>query len=102
MYISNRRIYIKNKIRFSIFLIIISLLTMIVFNLVFLHKVEGQENSNLKVITVDDGDTLWDIVSEYTGNEYDIRKEIYRLKKINQLETSYIYSGQELMIPIRE
>lgn len=102
MYINNRRIYIKDKIRFSIFLATVSLLIMIVFNFTFSHKVEGHGNSNLKVITVDHGDTLWDIVSQYTNDKYDLRKEIYHVKKINQLKTSYIYSGQELMIPIRE
>ncbi len=102
MYTGSKKIYIKNKIRFSIFLIIISLFIMTIINSFFLHKVKGYESSNFKVITIDAGETLWDIVSEYSSGKYDIREEIYHIKKMNHLETSYLYPGQELIVPIRE
>ena len=50
------------------------------------------------------GETLWEISSrEIKNNEYylgkDIRYVIDDIKKINNLETSSLYSGQELLIP---
>jgi LysM repeat protein len=47
---------------------------------------------------VSKGDTLWSIASELNGN---IRENIYEIKKINNLKTSYIYEGQELQLPIK-
>lgn len=47
-------------------------------------------------ITVSEGDTLWSIANSIDGN---INKNIYEIKKINNLESSIIYVGQELKIP---
>ncbi len=102
MYRREKRIYIKNKLKFSVFLTIIFLFSILTFNSIFTHRVEGYENSNLKIVVVSKGDTLWDIVSKYTNMNYDIRDEIYHIKKINKLQTSNIYPGQQLIIPIRE
>lgn len=71
-------------------------------NSIFLHRVKGYENSNFKVITVDTGETLWDIVSEYSNGESDIREKIYHIKRMNHLKTSYLYPGQELIIPMKD
>ncbi|RBP45609.1 cell division suppressor protein YneA [Garciella nitratireducens] len=102
MYIKGKKIYIKNKIRFGIFLIIISLFIMIIINSIFLHKVRGYENDHYQTVTVNTGETLWDIVNRYSDGEHDIREEIHHIKIINNLKTSYLFPGQQLKIPKRE
>ena len=47
-------------------------------------------------ITVSEGDTLWSIASALEGN---IRENIYTIKEINNLESSMIYVGQEILVP---
>src|SRR5690554_6810689 len=96
LYRRKKRIYIKNKFKFSMFLTIISLFCLLTLNFIFTEKVEGYENPINKIVIVSKGDTLWDIVSQYTNENYDIRDEIYHIKKINNLQTSYIYPGQQL------
>lgn len=50
-------------------------------------------------ITVKSGDSLWNLTEiHYKGNE-DIRKIIYRVKEINQLENARIVPGQLIKIP---
>ena len=47
-------------------------------------------------INVSEGDTLWSIASALEGN---IRENIYTIKEINNLESSMIYVGQEILVP---
>lgn len=45
---------------------------------------------------VSEGDTIWSIASQIKG---DINKNVYEIKKINNLKNSIIYVGQELQVP---
>ena len=47
-------------------------------------------------VVVSEGDTLWSIASSLEGN---VRENIYIIKKINKLESSMIFVGQELSVP---
>ena len=47
-------------------------------------------------IIVAEGDTLWSIASSLEGN---VRENIYNIKEINNLHSSMIYVGQELLVP---
>ena len=86
---------IKNMKRFLTFLTIlfvgVSFLTNMFFNIVFSHQ-----EKNYKSITVCQGETLWSIASNLKGN---INKNIYDIKKLNNLNNSNLYIGQELVIP---
>ncbi len=88
---------IKNLKRFiismTILFTIISFLCSLLTNKVFSYTAPEYEK-----IVVSKGDTLWSIASELNGN---IRENIYEIKKINNLKTSYIYEGQELQLPIK-
>ncbi len=47
-------------------------------------------------VIVSEGDTIWSIASQIKG---DINKNVYEIKKINNLKNSIIYVGQELQVP---
>jgi Uncharacterized protein containing LysM domain len=50
-------------------------------------------------ISVQSGDTLWDIAKKYNKSG-DIRKYIMEIKKINDLSNDcIIYEGEELRVP---
>lgn len=87
---------IKNMKRFVISMTII--LTFIIFICnVITTKVFSHEEETYKTIKISTGDTLWAIASELDGN---INENIYTIKKINNLEQSNLYVGQELLIPV--
>lgn len=66
---------------------VISMLTNVVFSA---SPVE------YNTIVVAEGDTLWSIASSIEGN---VRENIYNIKEVNNLQSSIIYVGQELLVP---
>lgn len=52
-------------------------------------------------VTVATGDTLWDICAPYKPERMDIRDFIAKVKYENNMDTSEIFIGQELVIPLR-
>jgi nucleoid-associated protein YgaU len=50
-------------------------------------------------VMVKSGDSLWELAETYYQGNEDIRKIIYRIKKINNLESAEIYPGQLIKIP---
>ena len=76
-----------------------------VLSLIFAKGTLSYKEVEFTKLCVASGDTLWNIAEELqsTNNYYsnkDIRYIISDIKDINNLESSNIYSGQELMIPI--
>ena len=88
---------IKNKKRFIISLTILFVLISFICNIVS-TKVFSYTSLEYAEITVSQGDTLWSIASKMDG---DINKNIYEIKKVNNLKTSYIYAGHTLIIPCK-
>lgn len=87
---------IKIKPRFIISMSIIFILGFSFFNGVFGVVFSHQEPIYEKVI-VAKGDTLWSIAQTIDGN---INENIFEIKKLNNLNDSDIYVGQELLIPV--
>lgn len=51
-------------------------------------------------LTVEEGDSLWDIAGRYMGHEYKSRAAyIKEVKEINHLNGSCIYAGTVLVVP---
>ena len=90
-----KKYVLKNKKRFFS---IIFTLSIIIFTTLFATNVYGYKTPTYKEITVRSGDSLWAIALKYS-NSSDIRKYIYEIKKVNNLETSDIYEGTQLKIP---
>ena len=55
-----------------------------------------------QIITVHTGDTLWDIASDWSSKDEDIREVILRIQKENNLTGSNLSVGQQLVIPVRK
>lgn len=53
------------------------------------------------IVTVDSGDTLWDIAKKCRSESEDIRDVVYRIRTVNDLHTPIIAEGQRLVIPVR-
>jgi len=87
---------LKKKGRFIVALTVVLTLTLSVF---LASNVYGYKKTSYKVITVNYGDTLWNIASKYS-NKQDIRKYIYEIKQINNLNSSSINEGTQIRVPV--
>ncbi|MBM7560650.1 cell division suppressor protein YneA [Fusibacter tunisiensis] len=100
---TNRRkkLIVVNQTRF----IIASLLTLIILSgliSLFTNSIISEAKSTIDSIelTVNRGDTLWEIASEYNYYNEDLREVVYRIKQYNNLDDSRIFVGQTLEIPV--
>ncbi|MBR6034020.1 MAG: LysM peptidoglycan-binding domain-containing protein [Clostridia bacterium] len=94
----------KSSNKFSMSILIIVILTLGVISLMGNKNTLSHMETSLKTIYVSSGETLWEIAEvELSNNDYyadkDIRYIIKDIKEINNLSTSNLYSGQELIIP---
>jgi len=46
------------------------------------------------------GDTLWDIAGEHTAAGEDVRRVVFEIQRVNDLDGSVIFPGQVLRVPI--
>ena len=94
---------IKNKKKFkrAIFVVVF----LIILGIILLsNQTLSHGEVKTKTISISNGETLWTIAKkEIENNNFyenkSIREVIYNIKKVNNLENSYIYEGQELIIP---
>jgi len=59
----------------------------------------GSSANVYETVTVQPGDTLWNIAERHMDDSKDIRKFIYEIKKLNNVSADTLTAGQKLMIP---
>ncbi|MFS8541602.1 MAG: LysM peptidoglycan-binding domain-containing protein [Tissierellales bacterium] len=93
---------IVNKKRFFISVFIIALLVISLVSLIVNVKeaYSSTYKQEYKEVIVKAGDTLWKIAKEHMPKDYDIRKMVYEIRKINHLESADIYPGDLVKVPI--
>lgn len=97
-----KRYVIINPRRFFIFLTFVFMLISIIL-FIFINSTKAHSSIyevKYKEYYILEGDNLWDISSRNIPEGYDIRKMIYEIKKLNNMETGYIYPGDIIKIPI--
>lgn len=97
-----KRYRIRSKSRFFIFITFtLALLAIIVVSIVLssgAYSVESRHET--EHYWVKKGDTLWDIAKEFSPEGYDVREMIYKIKEENNMNTSMIFEGAKLEIPL--
>lgn len=98
----NRKYIIVNSKRFFIFMTFIFIICSILITLIFfLSKAQGiMYNQSYTDYYVKSGDSLWNISLEKMPIDYDVRRMVYDIKSLNNMETSYIYEGDIIKIPL--
>lgn len=89
---------LKNKKRFSGFIMV---LIIIITSILLVNTVYGYKTPSYRTLIVREGDTLWDIANK-NNSKNDIRKVVYEIEKVNNLNSSEIVAGQELKVPVEE
>ncbi|KXG76873.1 LysM peptidoglycan-binding domain-containing protein [Thermotalea metallivorans] len=97
------KLYIADKGRFALFMIVMTIIFTSSMNLVFRTDIaEGAVEPQYDEICIKPGDTLWALAKKYTPNHKDVRETIYEITQINNLKTSDIFPNQVIKIPIHE
>lgn len=52
------------------------------------------------IVTVSEGETLWEIAERYRDPEEDVRLVVDRIRNANKLDQCWIHSGQGLIVPV--
>ncbi len=79
------------------FCTVVAILVMIAFLLGFACSGNSYE---VEEISIHEGDTLWTIADEYTGNDRDVRETVHIIKKINDMDSVIVYPGEVIYVPI--
>ena len=93
---------IKSKVRFIIFITIITLSIFTVFNMTMgADRANGETARKYITVEIAAGDTLWDIADEYMSDtDSDMRHAVYTLQQVNDLDSANVNVGQEIKVPI--
>ncbi|TCO79212.1 LysM peptidoglycan-binding domain-containing protein [Marinisporobacter balticus] len=89
---------IVNRKRFVCTLVVIFLSIYLIANV--FNTAEGADDIKCVQIHIKYGDTIWALAKEFSPKNKDIRKTIYRISIINDLDTLDIYPGQVIKIPL--
>lgn len=91
----------NKKKKLVVYLILLILITSSskIFYAKLLSKQTYKTKSYIEVI-VEKGDTIWDISLKYTPKNKDVRKTVYEIRKLNNIENPIILPGQIIKIPI--
>lgn len=94
-----RRYVLKNKRRFTAIITLFLMISIFAGLIITVEATSGEPFlASYEKVTVQKGDTLWEIALRL-NKKGDPRVIIYKIKKLNNLESCYIYEGQELLIP---
>ncbi len=92
---------LKSRFRFTIFVIFMMLMLVSVSNTILgINDASSLTKPEYASIQIEDGDTLWDLASEYNQDGKDIRKFVYEICELNEISADSIYPGLNILIPI--
>lgn len=99
----NKKYKVVNKKRFFCFLTTVFVVLYVIIQFAFLPtNIESKNSLEYITVVAKKGDTLWSVTQKNTANQNrDIRKSIYEISKINNIENNIIYEGQIIKIPVK-
>ena len=87
-----------------VILVVVMMLLGLTINGLMSQKASATDNiSNERTfqnVTVQSGDTLWSLVAANYSYQGDIRKAVYEVEQINNIDNAIIRPGQVILIPV--
>ncbi len=95
------RYRINSRIRFTLFVVLVILLVTTCANFALgLSTADSATIVEYLEVQVKSGDTLWSIAGTYMDDGSDIRKSVYELCQINDINASQLQAGMTLLVPV--
>jgi len=92
-----RKSILKKILTAAAAVLLFSVLFISIFSLIG----SGENSSNFIRHEIETGESLWSIAAHYyESSNVDLRKMVYKIKKINDIDSAVINPGRELIIPI--
>ncbi len=90
----------RRKNNYILRLLIITFLILFIIT-TYVYKISGNKMIEYREITVEDGDSLWNIALKHSDGSNDLREIVYEIKKFNNLKDVVLQPGQKLKIPVK-
>ncbi|TDO78340.1 LysM domain-containing protein [Halanaerobium saccharolyticum] len=95
----------KNREKSILIKILTAVIGIILLSILFISFFSligsGENSSNFVKHEIESGESLWSIAAHYyNSNNVDLRKIIYDIKKINNIDSAVITPGSKLIIPL--
>ena len=90
---------IKSKFRFTVFVVLVCLLISCAGNALVGSLESHAASTEFIEVTVEAGDTLWNLAAAYGPADADIRVIVYNICAINHVSAETLRPGQILSIP---
>lgn len=93
------RIKVKDSRRLKLFCVVMLFIAVTLMQGRWLYSYDYPD---VKSVVVSEGESLWDIAKRYKAENEDTRTYICKVKELNLLDTSQIFEGQELKVPVMQ
>ena len=90
---------IKNNFLLLLKIILITVVSVLIIVTFQFESISSSEPELIEIKVVE-GDNLWKIADRYYEENIDLRKKIFQIKKVNELDSAMLKPGQKIMIPI--
>lgn len=95
------RYRINNRVRFTLFVVLVILFITTFANFALgLNTADSATYVEYTEVKVMSGDTLWSIADTYMDDHSDIRRSVYELCQINEINASQLQAGMTLLVPV--
>ena len=95
--------HVINRFRFTVFLVIAIMVFSIASGMILgTFDAEGSSKPTYEMITIQYGDTLWEIAECYKPADRDVRDFMYEICDYNNISAGEIYQGQNIMVPVSQ
>lgn len=103
-YKSKRKHRYKIVKPFRFFVFVLMCITITIFAVYAISgsgKAEASTVTRYASVTVQENDTLWNIVETYNaGSNVDVRSALYELYDVNNIDRADIRPGDEILVPV--
>lgn len=92
---------ITSKFRFTLFMTVSIFCAVTVLGTLFGFNIVNSSSRDLyNQVQIQDGDTLWEIASEYAPDHSDVRKVVREICDLNEISADQLESGQRIIVPV--